>query len=363
MIDHTIKVSLCMIVYNEREVLNRCLSSVRAVVDEIVVVDTGSDDGTIELAKSLGATVHSFTWTDDFAAARNYGLNQCKGEWILILDADEELLEQDAVLLRKSIETLTVDVILCSLRVINFYGTMPPQTSKSHMMTQYRLFRNDEKLRFINTIHEQLDITVLNPTAQAIRDLPIDLLHYGYLDEYVEKKNKGARNLKLLEKEAEQENYNPWIDYHIASEKYRVKDYEGTLASINIAIRRFVESGKKPPSLIYKLKYAMLMEAGSYETANKGIDLAIQLYPDYVDLHYYKGLLQLNTRNFTEAIATFQHCLQLNDTAVPYLVTAGTGSFLANYYLSHCYKELGQVELAEEAERKAQEGIRNNVEN
>ncbi len=84
--------SLAMIVKNEAARLPRCLSSVKNVVDELVIVDTGSSDDTVAIAQSFGATVYPWTWTDDFAAARNYGLAQTHGDWILVLDADETLI-------------------------------------------------------------------------------------------------------------------------------------------------------------------------------------------------------------------------------------------------------------------------------
>lgn len=84
-------ISLCMIVKNEADNLARCLTSVRGAADELIIVDTGSTDDTIAIARSFGAAVISFPWTGDFAAARNAGLEKARGTWILVLDADEEL--------------------------------------------------------------------------------------------------------------------------------------------------------------------------------------------------------------------------------------------------------------------------------
>jgi glycosyltransferase involved in cell wall biosynthesis len=86
--------SFCTIVKNESANLARCLESVRPFVDEMVVVDTGSTDDTVAIAQSYGATVHSFSWCDNFAVARNYACSQVSGDWILVLDADEELIAQ-----------------------------------------------------------------------------------------------------------------------------------------------------------------------------------------------------------------------------------------------------------------------------
>ena len=87
--------SVCMIVKNEEALLNDCLASVKSVADEVIVVDTGSDDKTVEIAESHGARIFTIEWTDDFSAARNFSLEQAKGNWILVVDADEHLAEED----------------------------------------------------------------------------------------------------------------------------------------------------------------------------------------------------------------------------------------------------------------------------
>ena len=85
------RISLCMIVKDEEEMLPRCLESVRGAVDEIIVVDTGSSDRSVDIAREYGASVVEFAWCEDFAAARNAGLERASGDWILFLDADEAL--------------------------------------------------------------------------------------------------------------------------------------------------------------------------------------------------------------------------------------------------------------------------------
>ena len=89
------EVSLCMIVKNEEYYLPRCLSSVNNIVDEVIIVDTGSTDKTVEIAKSFGAKVYFFPWNNNFSEARNESLKYASKEWILILDADDELYTED----------------------------------------------------------------------------------------------------------------------------------------------------------------------------------------------------------------------------------------------------------------------------
>jgi len=90
-----ITISLCMIVKNEEDALSRCLNSVQGIADEIIIVDTGSTDGTKEIASTFSDKLYDFTWINDFAAARNYAFSFANMEYILWLDADDVILEQD----------------------------------------------------------------------------------------------------------------------------------------------------------------------------------------------------------------------------------------------------------------------------
>ena len=95
------RLSVCMIVRNEEKLLPRCLTSVHDVADELIIMDTGSEDNTMSIARSFGANVYEFEWCDDFSAARNEAIKYATGEWILQIDADEELLPESAKLLKQ----------------------------------------------------------------------------------------------------------------------------------------------------------------------------------------------------------------------------------------------------------------------
>ncbi|MFB5269091.1 glycosyltransferase [Paenibacillus enshidis] len=345
--------SLCMIVKNEEKWLPRCLESVKGVVDEIIIVDTGSTDRTKEIAQEFGAAVHDFEWNDSFADARNYGLEQAKGEWILWLDADEEVDAEGREHLRDVLSQQ--ECFFGRIKVVNYYGTFPVSYDRSHIMNQYRLFRNDPQLRFAGAIHEQLDIEALDLPRNSVFMLPVTLHHYGYLEETVEEKGKKERNLRLLEKALEAENHDPWLDYHYASELYRSEKLAEAFERVNVSIASFLKSRRKPPSLFYKLKYSILMALGSYEGGWPGIELAIKLYPDYVDLHFYKGVILMSMQKFTEAIETFEYCLTLDEDHPSYLTMVGTGSFLTWYYIGSCYELMENLPKAEQAYRKSLE--------
>ncbi|MFC1733463.1 glycosyltransferase family 2 protein [candidate division KSB1 bacterium] len=101
----SVRLSLCMIVKNEEQMLPKCLASIKGIVDEIVIVDTGSTDGTREAAADYNIAWFSRTWDDDFSAARNYSIEKASGDWVLVLDADETVTGENARRIRDLVET------------------------------------------------------------------------------------------------------------------------------------------------------------------------------------------------------------------------------------------------------------------
>src|SRR5438132_3223792 len=129
-----------MIVKNEEANLAECLSPVRSLVDEIVVVDTGSTDRTREVAAAWGARIFEFPWIDDFAAARNECLRHARGDWIFWLDADDRIDEKNRAKLRRLLASLSDDNIVYAMQCqgIGSFGS-------TASVTHYRLFRNHPK--------------------------------------------------------------------------------------------------------------------------------------------------------------------------------------------------------------------------
>ena len=142
-----IKLSVCLIVKNEEQFLAQCLKSVRSLARQIVVVDTGSTDRTVEIAKEFGAEIYSFAWCEDFSAARNAALEHATGDWILMLDADEELPTAQHEKIRADMKKS--DVIAYRLPLLNS-GKEP---RKSFVP---RLFRNAPGVYYSGRIHEQV---------------------------------------------------------------------------------------------------------------------------------------------------------------------------------------------------------------
>ena len=225
------RLSVCMITKNEESFLDQCLKSIKHVANEIIIIDTGSNDKTIQIAHEHGAQVGFFKWCDDFAAARNIAIAQASCDWILILDADEELcidsVDKIPFLLGQK------DVSLYRIAIQN-HKTGP--RSKNYVP---RLFRNIAGLQFMGRVHE----TILPSLEFISRDWglikPIGdmlLIHHGYTDSIVKSRNKVERNYSLLTRAVEEFPRAPHYRMHLGLELMRMERVDESFAEYNQAL-------------------------------------------------------------------------------------------------------------------------------
>jgi len=184
-------ITLSMIVKNEEAYLKDCLNSVKDVVDEIVIVDTGSSDNTKTIAKEFGAKVFDFTWIDNFSAARNFALENSSSDWILYLDADERLTESSKDELLNLTKENNNCAYYCRVRSINNLN------GKSSVMNYVRLFPNDKSIKFEGKIHEQIENSLRKNNFSILKS-NIEILHLGYSISENDLQHKAKRNLKIL---------------------------------------------------------------------------------------------------------------------------------------------------------------------
>lgn len=207
-----------------------------------------------------------------------------------------------------------------------------------------RLFRRSSGIRFINKIHECLDITGVN--EEKIGHLPVKFHHYGYMEPIVEKKGKYERNITMLQQQiAENENVY-WAHYYIASEYFRNRQYAEAFEEVNRSISAFLKENIIPPSMVYKLKYLILITTGSYDGAWPGIERAVALYPDYVDLRFFMGIVLFYKQKYEAALQCFEQCIEMGEDNINHLILRGVGSFQAWHYKGLCKVKLGRTEEA-----------------
>lgn len=189
-----LKISACYIVKNEAKNLAKSIKSLKNQVNEIVVVDTGSTDNTIVVARKLGARVYNFPWQDDFSKARNFALSKAKGDWLILLDADEYFTAKTAGNIRQVIrQAQQADALL--IQMVNY------DVDKAEIQDyfyQLRIVRNQQGLHYEGKIHEELKLSE-GKSMKFLRVLPemLEIYHTGYASSV--SRQKLERNLKLLQ--------------------------------------------------------------------------------------------------------------------------------------------------------------------
>ena len=222
-------ISLCMIVKNEEKNLPRCLDSVKGVVDEMIIVDTGSSDKTKEIALSYGAKVYDFEWINDFAAARNYGIDRANGQWIFVIDADEELDSEWRDKIREKLLNTDAD----AFRGINRNFFVNRMQNILDLPRTY-IFRNDPRYRYQQAYHESIHYSLEEYHAK-VEDWGYVINHYGTLSNEAQGGNRVVRGVKHMEKVVK-ENPNSSLHYNYGVELYRAGQYEQSYRVLKQAI-------------------------------------------------------------------------------------------------------------------------------
>ncbi len=225
-------ISLCMIVKNEEENLPRCLDSVRNFVDEIIIVDTGSTDKTIEIAKGYGAKVFNHLWEGSFSKARNYSLKYATSDWILIMDADEELNKDDAPKL-KEIAKSSDDFPVVSFIIKNIYKD---STQEGHAQ-MVRLYKNFNGVHYKGIVHNTIQYNgkCLNSS--------ITIIHHGYNLSEEKMEEKFLRTSTLLKKQIEADPHNPVPYMYIGIAYMDRHHYDDAITNSKRAISLAEENG------------------------------------------------------------------------------------------------------------------------
>ncbi|WP_339318964.1 glycosyltransferase [Paenibacillus sp. FSL R10-2734] len=331
-------ISLCMIVKNEGDSLSQCLKSVRGVVDEIIVVDTGSTDATVQIALGFGAKVIHHLWSGDFAAARNAGLQQAHGLWILVIDGDEELSEESKGELLLCAEHMEFEAFF--LRIHNHKGITPASQTIT-VNPIIRMFRNRPKYRFSGIIHEQIAEAIITATPQARMHLTtIVIHHYGYAEGVVIKKDKIKRNVELLKEQLRLNPKDPFHHFNMAVEYMRLGEYQPALKHIQQSLE------EAPPDtsyihLLHKYEIRSLAELKDFPGALAACDRGISSHPDYPDLAHNKGVLLFQLGAFANAKVALLQALVIGAAPPGYHTEAGFGSYLTYYVLGQLCEETG----------------------
>lgn len=227
-------ISLCMIVKNEARYLGQCLAGARDLVDQMVVVDTGSTDETVAIAEAAGAEVHHWAWRNDFSQARNVSLGYATGDWILILDGDECFADGAAAALR-ALDLGPAAPDAYDFEIIN-YSTDRHQRSEAMLQRQVRLFRNRPRFRYSGHVHNQIADLERGWPLEGVQ-VPVAVEHFGYTPTVWAQQRKVER-LAMLERAVREQPDSAFVHYNLANHLKILERFDEALAHYRACLER-----------------------------------------------------------------------------------------------------------------------------
>jgi tetratricopeptide (TPR) repeat protein len=307
--------SLAMMVKNEEDFLEDALKSARGFCDELIVVDTGSTDRTVEIAHDLGAKVSYFEWCDSFSKARNETLRQSSGEWVAILDADERFVGSHPERVRPFLiprDSYPYQAIM--LNVINTRLDGSPISS----FFSVRLFPNDPRLGYSGRVHNRFGPMEENaPKIEANRYTGLEIVHLGYDPELYEARKKAARSLPLIEATVREEPDNHQHRFYLGREYLLLGRLDEAHAALTLAFEGILATQNGP--LVDTATHLMQTLTSSGESPANIIKVgqrALAQAPQHPDLWFEVGRALISAAAFEQAADSIARALTCLDQTV-----------------------------------------------
>lgn len=314
-------ISLCMMVKNEEAFLPQCLQSVSKWVDEIIIVDTGSTDRTVEIAKEYGAKVYHHPWEKDFSKHRNQSISYASGDWILIMDADERLENGHGQKIRSAVRDASREITKIGIRVVDVRVIDDNQIHTSMVTYSLRIFRNGLGGHYEGIVHNVL----IEPDGPRFNS-DVVLYHYGYGLAPEKMEQKFQRTNSLLEVQLREKPDDPYALYNMMTtlrlrEPQKAVEYGARLIEVLGRAERV--------SVFYiNLFYEMAAAFVALKDLKKAKEMcveAIKRLPEYVDAYWLLCEISFDQEEYLETICHGESFLHFY-----------------SYYLSH-REELSQL--------------------
>lgn len=342
-------ISLCMIVKNEERFLKECLESVKDVVDEINIVDTGSTDRTVEIARSYGAKIEFREWRNDFSWARNEALEMATRRWTLILDADEEL-ERESFGLVNSLRTTPAGMTGVYVNIVNVISDSAGMGTMSHRLI--RLFPTNKLIRYKGVIHE---------TIHDIRDgqmpsvlSPITILHKGYTAEMLSAREKDSRNKPLVDRAYEENGDDTFSLFNFGNTAICAGNVD-----VGIEVLERMLATATRVSAFFPLAYLMLgqtytVSRGEPEKALEILDTGLEKFPLDAGLVFCRGQVLAKLNRIAEAREAYEKALEMREVmAIAAMTDEELFEWKIFYAMAGLYEHQGDfaraIELVDQA--------------
>lgn len=342
-IDEKPKISACIMVKNEEDNLPRCLDSIKDDVDEIIVIDTGSTDKTVEIAEKYGAKVYHEKWTDSFSDIRNKTLEKATHPWRFVIDADEVVRKGSWEKLKKAISDPISNVF-----AIKLWNQLSGGQS-SYMLSE-RLFHRDSNIVYKSRVHNQ-------PCFDGrtwVCELEMD--HYGYMEDSKRRDQRTHETFKLLEKEYMEQPHSIFYAFHLSRQLQ-------TMGKFNLArymILHCIALMERDPTIferrplyanIYHNLYAMFLKNQDVYTMLPHLEWALKYQPDNPDLHFYIATVYALKNEEEKCLYHFdkhKEVIEKTEKSGIFVIEVFTLGFQnqMHFYLGTMYLRLGNEEKA-----------------
>lgn len=335
-------ISVCILTKNEEQNIRACIHSVIHLVQEVLVLDTGSTDETLHLAANEGGNVKQAAWNNHFGEARNELITLATQPYILMIDADERLINTDIDDLKQSISLLELSPK--SVGRVEIQNIIDDRTTSTQIS---RLFPNNPDFSYSGRIHEQLLVNGQIPNKIATK---IVLKHIGYDIQIKESKNKVERNLKLLFSELSEHPNEPYILFQIGRTLSVDKQYKEAQKYLERAHMLLKGQNLSYYSNAVHSLAGVYLRLAMWKELMLLLDDAIHTFPDYTDLYYIYGSALIEMKNieaFKIVPHAFNRCIELGEAdAGKYETEKGVGTFLSHYNLGIYYELVSEKEKA-----------------
>ena len=331
-------ISVCMIAKNEDNHIEECLKRLRPCKFEVIVVDTGSVDRTVEIAQRYADRVFHFAWCNDFSAARNFSVQQASNDWVLIIDCDEYLENVNLAQLEEaiSLNSRAVGMIVRN----NPYSVQGVRSVMSERIG--RLF-NRRYCHFEGIIHEQ--VCSLDGRETEVFQIPLTFYHEGYVSESG-KRMRATRNLELLLHDLEAKGPSPYIYYQLGQNYVFLNDLEKAAQYYQKGLEMNADPTAAFVQSMAETYGYCLIELARYDDAMALLKQYEQL-SDRADFVYLSGMVYMKKGVWDKAIEEFKKA-----ASFPTCSRKGVNSYQANYNIASVYETLGRLDDARSYYRK-----------
>ena len=339
-------ISVCIIAKNEEKNIRKCLRSLSPLQSEVVVVDTGSDDHTVEYAKEFTDKVYSVQWNEDFSAARNYAASKASNDMILAVDCDEFLVEAMIPLMKERM-TERPDEIGMITRISPYPDLGQGSTRTMHEFIG-RLY--DRRIyRYRGTIHESVTlisdsgtVTGVAGGTQRYYEIPLTFFHKGYAEEEI-RREKAERDLRMLQDDLAKNGPSPYTYFQMGKCYVVMNNHAMAARYFDLGLSMDVNPALNYVQEMMESYGYCLIELKQYQKA-----LSLEaVYDDFAkraDFCFLMGLIYMNNARFPEAIEQFEKATTMKEYSIE-----GVNSYSANYNIGVIHECLGHREEALEA--------------